>query len=169
MKRSTVRPSVSLSVCLSHHISNSGVRRVCFCVLSATRAENIDRRRRMPGPAATAPQHGAQQMRAVLCWQPNEEAEHRLVLKLTWIYRSNVVTLSIESAVRCNITNVKVIPADWFSAWKSNGYTCNNNNCRLYITSDNSFISTYIKDWSSIDWRTRTQNFTFRYHQADQI
>jgi len=54
--RLSIRPSVRLSV--TSFDRSSGVRRVCFAAERRV-AEDIDRQRR--APAATAPQHGAQQ------------------------------------------------------------------------------------------------------------
>jgi len=65
------RPSVRPSVCLSHR-STQPLQRAAGLLLSALRAEHIDRQRRRRRPASTAPQHGVQkQMRAVSCWQPS--------------------------------------------------------------------------------------------------
>ena len=75
------RPSVCLSICLSIPSidSSSGVRRVC-CWAPCGQEISINSGGRRH-PAATAPQHGVeQQTRAVTCWQPRDNAEHRLVV-----------------------------------------------------------------------------------------
>ena len=80
MQRSCVRPSVRPSV--PPIDSNSGVRRVC-CWAPCGQGISIDSggSRRPGGPAATAQQHGVQQqMRAVSCWQPRDEAEHIIII-----------------------------------------------------------------------------------------
>jgi len=70
-------------------MKRSGVRLACLSCRSSAACgwfaaerpagtRQIDSRRRRS--VTPAPQHGArQQMRAVLCWQPRDEAEHRLV------------------------------------------------------------------------------------------
>ena len=76
------RPSVRLFVPSFH--SRSSLQRVCYRV---PRGQEISIVTRHWHSAATAPQHGAQQqMRAVSCWQPRDEAEHRFVRYIVHFY-----------------------------------------------------------------------------------
>ena len=109
------RPSVRLFVPSFH--SRSSLQRVCYRV---PRGQEISIVTRHWHSAATAPQHGAQQqMRAVSCWQPRDEAEHRFVRYIVHFYNDMLLT-----AVKCQtcMTNRHIVSRDLFVTflqWRS--------------------------------------------------
>jgi len=75
------RPSVRLSVC---PVDRQQLRRSAGLLLSATQAGYIDRQLQTRCWRHASGAGTQQQMRAASCWEPTEEAQHRLDLLYIW-------------------------------------------------------------------------------------